>query len=100
MDRNNDNLQDELERNQMEREEFLGERVKAIRELTIEMNEYLKREDGNELRETNRLFSQNNPLLDRVINSISRIDVSAGGCIYLLLALVCMAVLLILYFLK
>ena len=63
MDRNTNKLTEEMERNQAEREEFLGERVKAIRELTIEMNEYLQKEDKNELQETRRLFSQNNPLL-------------------------------------
>lgn len=100
MNRNDNGVIEQMDRNNKERIQFLSEKIQRIKDVTITIHDHLESEKNGELKNIQKSFLENNPLLNSVIKKIG--DIGSNSSIFLYLTMFGMAffILFILYLIK
>jgi hypothetical protein len=100
MNSNNKNVLEEMDRSNKERINFLSEKIKRIKDVTITIHDHLEKEKEGEMKNIKNSFLVNNPLLNQVIEKIGNIGTNTNFFLYLMMFGFGFLVLFILYLIK
>lgn len=100
MNRNDNAVLDDMDRNNQERIQCLSEKIRRIKDVTITIHDHLESEKNGELKNIKKSFLANNPLLNSVIEKIGGIGSNSNIYLYLTMFGMAFFILFILYLIK